>query len=142
MRVMNSSVVTGFGQGLLLDGKLAWNCGQSGSFMRQDFISNFNPSVDMGTFYGIGWTLTGNWQLYLRGNCTWKCKPCACGGCECYTRCRLRVDISKVYTFIFVGGNPWNIGTSIVALDPFQTTYIMHNQVVVPYLEVGTKKCK
>jgi RHS repeat-associated protein len=138
--VLNSSIVQIFSQGLLAEGRGFWKCGTTKDFLRTVSLEEFNPANDMKWYSaaGLDWILTGNWQLYLKGRCTAKCNPCADGGrCKCYTRCRIDGDLSKLYTFVYVGGNPANIATTPFAVLLPTETYRIHEHFILPALDVG-----
>jgi RHS repeat-associated protein len=143
--VMASAPVQDFARGLLAQGRGLWKCGTSTAFGGSESLTEYNPANDMKWYSaaGVDWVLTGNWQLYLLGKCTVKCQPCGgdCG-CKCYTRCRIDGDVSKLYTFVYVGGNPANIVTTPVAVLWPTETYRIHEHFVLPALDAGAVSCK
>lgn len=141
--VISSSPVQSFLQSALVDGRALWKCGESQDFARTLSLDQFNPATDMKWYSaaGLDWILTGNWQLYLLAKCTAKCSPSFEGcPCKCYTRCTITGDLSKLYTFVYVGGNPENIATTPIAVLLPTETYIIRNQFTIPALQVGTTK--
>jgi uncharacterized protein RhaS with RHS repeats len=137
--VENSSVVSSFGDGLLAEARLQWKCGSSGTFMRTDYSENFNPDIDSGIGLAsqINWFFTGNWQLFLKGTCSWECACKTGSNCKCHTICNISGNISKTYTLSYVGGNWVNIITTITDILPTQTFNVSQDFNAVR-LDTGT----
>ena len=140
--VVNSSTLTSFGDLMLAQARAAWTCGKNGSFIQTQYSDNYSPESDFGFFSasGFNWFFTGNWQLFLKASCTWKCKPCGsvpgCA-CKCSTICKISGNLSKVYTLSYVGGNIWNILTTPTDILPTETFNVSEN-FTTPRLDIGT----
>jgi RHS repeat-associated protein len=140
--VINSSTVTSFGDLMLAQARGQWTCAKSGSFMRTQYSDNYSPESDLGFFSasGFNWFFTGNWQLFLKASCTWKCNQCssapACN-CKCSTVCKISGNLSKTYTLSYVGGNIWNILTTPTDVLPTET-FNVSEDFTTPRLDIGT----
>jgi len=116
--VKNNSVVQGYKSGALAETYAALSCGKSGTYSPSRlYLPNFSPGLDFkitdASYWD--WRLTGNWQLYLKASCTWKCDNCKCKNmCPCSVHCQIDGTISKFYTFLWLGqgSNPVNIATT------------------------------
>ena len=132
LQVYNSQELAAYKAGALIDAKSRYKCGESGTFaVPQSFSENFSLVQDFSLssigsiFRNIGMLLTGNWQLFLTGKCTWACGTCTgadkCKKCNCHATCAISGTISKTYTFAPVNANWW---TDIWFYNPFiQNTY-------------------
>jgi RHS repeat-associated protein len=146
--VVNSQEVQGFMASLLAEAKGKWACGKNGRLFRgnTDHAVEFNPaSMDMPFARRLDWAATGNWQLFMLGECKWKCKPCrSCCGCVCSSSCTVKGTISKYYTFVYVpGGNPKNLVTTVL-FYPFNyggDTFIIDEPFSLTGGDIGIQTC-
>jgi uncharacterized protein RhaS with RHS repeats len=120
--VVNDSDVKGQLQIWLMQARDKWRCCQSGCFVPP--IENepaYQPNALSTSETDVTWKLTGKWQLLMWGEFTWECGSKDNGKCECKTKGTLHGTLSKNYTLVYpgTGGNPIDIGTSIVAVWPW-----------------------
>jgi RHS repeat-associated protein len=144
--VKNSSVVKSFSNAALASAP-RMSCGSSGKFAGGiDYEQNFNPQTDFSgfSFKGLDWILTGNWQLHLTASCSWACAACQSGNkkCNCGVTCNITGNVSKLYTFTYVGGNPANLFTTLPSIEtPSAKSYIISSDFSLTVSANRTAKC-
>ncbi len=157
--VINSTEVRRFMEKLMYKARGQWACNKSGKLFQGYSDMSFYPgspdsNPDVSIARTIDWGLSGKWQLFLRGECSWKCKECGfmllsipeatCNQCECRTRCKIKGTISKLYTFVYVpGGNAKNLGTTVLLypINYLGETFIIDQPFDTVGLDVGKQSC-